>query len=79
MTAKVRVRYGTPIDLSEYQGRENDDQLVREILVRCVREIACLAGRPDFEPQVAGRQWLPAAEEAAARKLSSEAAAHGDG
>jgi 1-acyl-sn-glycerol-3-phosphate acyltransferase len=57
MRARVRVRFGTPIDLSPYYGREKDDQLVRALLVQCVEAIAALAGRHDFQPQVAGRQW----------------------
>ena len=36
---------------------EKDDELVRELLVQCVKAIAALAGRPDFEPRVAGRDW----------------------
>ena len=57
MRAKVRVRYGQPIDLSAYYGREKEGELVRELLVQCVHAIAELAGRPDFEPQLAGRKW----------------------
>jgi 1-acyl-sn-glycerol-3-phosphate acyltransferase len=60
MRARVRARYGPPIDLSEYYGCEHDDEVVRKLLVRCLKEIARLAGHPEFEPQVAGRQWKPA-------------------
>ena len=56
MRARVRVRYGQPIDLSPYYGREKDSELVRQLLVQCVKAIAELAGRPDFEPQIAGPQ-----------------------
>jgi 1-acyl-sn-glycerol-3-phosphate acyltransferase len=59
MRARARVRYGAPIDLSPYYGREKDGELVRQLLVQCVSAIAALAGRPDFEPRVAGRKWLP--------------------
>ena len=58
--ARVRVKIGRPIDLSAYFGREGDSEAVREALMICVREIARMAGRPDFEPQVAGRTWKPA-------------------
>jgi 1-acyl-sn-glycerol-3-phosphate acyltransferase len=63
MRARARVRYGQPIDLSPYSGREKDGELVRELLVQCVKAIATLAGQPDFEPRLAGRQWKPGAEE----------------
>ncbi|NLX55471.1 MAG: 1-acyl-sn-glycerol-3-phosphate acyltransferase [Planctomycetaceae bacterium] len=59
MRARARVRYGQPIDLSPYYGREKDSQLVRHLLFQCVKAIAELAGRPDYEPQMAGRKWRP--------------------
>ncbi len=63
MRARASVRYGQPIDLSPYYGREKDPEVVREVLIECVRAIAALAGRPDFEPQVAGRRWCSDASE----------------
>lgn len=57
MTARARVKIGRPIDLSEYHGREQDVELVRRLTVRCVKEIARLAGQPDFEPKLAGVDW----------------------
>lgn len=57
MRARVRVRFGEPVDLSEYFGREGDSELVRELLRMCVKEIAVLAEQPDFEPTFAGRKW----------------------
>lgn len=59
MRARARVRYGQPIDLSPYYGRDKDNELVRQLLIQCVKAIAALAGRPDFEPQIAGRKWKP--------------------
>ena len=59
MRARARVRYGQPIDLSPYYGREKDSDLVRQLLVQCVKAIAELAGRTDYEPQIAGRRWRP--------------------
>jgi len=64
MRARVRVRFGAPIDLSEYHGREGDSELVRELLVKCVKEIAALAGQEDFEPTIAGRKWKPDPDDA---------------
>ena len=59
MRAKVRVRYGQPIDLSPYYGQEKDGALVRKLLLQCVSAIAELAGRDDFVPELAGRKWKP--------------------
>ncbi len=55
--AQVKVHVGEPIDLSEYHGQQGNNPLVAELALRCVREIAKLAGRDDFEPQLAGRAW----------------------
>ena len=55
--AKARLVVGTPVDLSEYYGKENDRELVREISLQCAREIAALAERDDYEPRTAGRDW----------------------
>jgi hypothetical protein len=63
MRARASVRYGQPIDLSPYYGREKDSELMRQLLVQCVSAIAELAGRTDFAPQVAGRHWKPDATE----------------
>ncbi|MGA7966757.1 MAG: lysophospholipid acyltransferase family protein, partial [Gammaproteobacteria bacterium] len=59
MRARTRVRYGDPIDLSAYYGQEKDTEVVRKLLIQCVRAIAQLAGREDFTPQLAGRRWKP--------------------
>lgn len=47
---------GRPIDFSEFHGREDDRDVLVEVTRRFLREIARLAGRPDFEPTVIGRQ-----------------------
>lgn len=72
MRARARVRYGQPIDLSPYYGREKDGELVRSLLVQCVKAIAALAGQPDFEPRLAGRQWKPGADESPEQDGSQE-------
>ena len=66
MTARVTVRFGQPLDFSEYFGREGEDGVLAEVLHRCQKAIAELAGQPDFEPRIAGRNWKPTAEELAA-------------
>jgi hypothetical protein len=59
MPARVTVRLGRPIDLSEFYGRDDDRQILEQITRRCLTEIAILAGRPDFEPELAGRSPRP--------------------
>lgn len=63
MRARARVRYGQPIDLSAYYGREKDPEVVRQLLIECVRAIAALAGQPEFEPRLAGRRWCATAQQ----------------
>lgn len=61
MTARVFVRYGTPLDAAEYADRiergEDEAALTQELLRCAVKEIARLAGHPHFEPEMAGRSW----------------------
>ncbi len=57
MRARVRLKVGSPIDLSEYFGREREDGVIQRLTLECVQEIANLAGRDDFQPQLAGRDW----------------------
>ncbi len=62
MTARVRVHFGQPIETSEYAARADEDGIAGEITLRALRAIADLAGRPDFQPQLAGRKWSPLVE-----------------
>ncbi len=71
MRARTVVRYGQPIDLSPYYGQEKDHALVRKLLIECVSAIAKLAGRDDFEPELAGRKWKPDDTEPSARQDGS--------
>jgi len=59
MPAKVRLVIGQPIDLSAYFDRGRDPELLKKITRDVMREMARLAGHPDFEPQIAGRRWKP--------------------
>ncbi len=63
MRARARVQFGNVIDLSEYYDTDNDDAAVKELMTRVVKEIATLAGQPDFEPVFAGRKWKPTKEQ----------------
>lgn len=62
MTGKVKVKVGKAIDLSSYYGRENEKGVQEELTLRFLKEIATLGGRPDYEPQLAGRRWKPGQE-----------------
>ena len=66
MTGKAHVIVGTPIDLSEYFGREGDRAVLQELTKRFLTEIAKLSGAKDFQPQLAGRQWKTGSQEAEA-------------
>ena len=55
-TARVTVRFGEPIDVSLYHGREQEPGV---ILLEVMSDIAKLAGREDFQPRLAGRKWKP--------------------
>jgi 1-acyl-sn-glycerol-3-phosphate acyltransferase len=55
--AKTHLIIGKPIDLSPYSGAEPENGVYKELTLRFLREIAALAGRPDFEPKLAGRKW----------------------
>jgi 1-acyl-sn-glycerol-3-phosphate acyltransferase len=66
MTARVHVRFGQPIDVAPFLDRGDDAAAAREALLLCQREIARLAGQPEFQPELAGRNWKPTAEELAA-------------
>lgn len=59
MPAKVRLVIGRPIDLAEYFGQEDDREVLKALTKRFLKEIATLAGHPDFEPQLAGRFYKP--------------------
>jgi 1-acyl-sn-glycerol-3-phosphate acyltransferase len=60
MTAKTHLRVGKPIDLSEYYDRDGDREILKSLTRRVMREIAVLAGLPDYEPKLAGKEWKKA-------------------
>jgi 1-acyl-sn-glycerol-3-phosphate acyltransferase len=59
MPAKVTLRIGRPMDISDFFGRENERQVLEELTQRFMSAIAELAGRPDFQPLIAGRFYRP--------------------
>ena len=76
MPAKVRVIIGKPIDLTPYFAREKEDGVAQEITIHLMREIAKLAGHPEFQPQLAGRRWRLGEEEEADKPSPSLAGEH---
>lgn len=66
MRARVNVHFGKPIDLTEFYGREQEDGVLAEVMTRCLKAVAELAGQPDYQPRMAGRNWKPTSEEIAA-------------
>lgn len=62
MRARVKVRFGEPIDLSEHYDAGNEREVANELTLRAMKVIARLAGREDFEPQLAGKKWMPRSE-----------------
>jgi 1-acyl-sn-glycerol-3-phosphate acyltransferase len=72
MRANVVVRVGPLLDVSEFYGREDEPQIVQQVMLRVLKAIAVLADQPDFEPQLAGRNWKPTAEEVAADAEAAE-------
>lgn len=58
-----RVRFGRLIETTPYLDRADDREVHGELTLRAMKEIARLAGQPEFEPQLAGRCWKPTQEE----------------
>lgn len=65
MLGRAEVVVGEAIDISPYFGREGDRAVLQELTWLFLKEIAKLAGRPDFEPQLAQRAWtsLPSVDD----------------
>ena len=63
MPARVEITFGEPIDLTEFFGREGESGVVKEAMLQILKSLASLGGEPDFEPQLAGRNWKPTQEE----------------
>jgi 1-acyl-sn-glycerol-3-phosphate acyltransferase len=66
MMARTRIKIGQPIDLSPYYEREGGKEVLEELTLRFLSEIARLAGDENFQPELAGRKWKYGAEDAEA-------------
>lgn len=63
MPAHVEITFGEPIDLTEFHSREGEAGVVQAAMLRILKALATLGGQPEFEPQLAGRNWKPSQEE----------------
>jgi 1-acyl-sn-glycerol-3-phosphate acyltransferase len=73
MPARVEVRFGEPVDLSDFYDRDGDAGRAQAAMERIARALAALAGQPGFQPQIAGRNWKPTEEELAEAMNAAEA------
>lgn len=72
MPARVEVRFGEPIDLSEFHGREGEEGVLQEAITRILQALARLAGCHDYQPKLAGRNWKPTEAELEAAMAAAE-------
>jgi hypothetical protein len=59
------VRYGQPVESRQSSDCIDPPDEIQTLMRQCVGQIAQLAGRPEFVPQFAGRQWKPTPAELA--------------
>lgn len=60
MPARVRLRVGQPLDISEFYGRQRDRELIDLLTRKFLQEIARLAGQPDFRSEMTRQPHFPA-------------------
>lgn len=56
MHTKATITIGKPIDITPYLDRGDERDVQEELTRRIGREIAALAGRPDYEPELVSRR-----------------------
>ena len=57
MLARVKLHIGEPIDVHSYLSKYDEKTALQMATQVCVKGIADLAGRSEFEPELAGRRW----------------------
>ena len=57
MRARVKLRFGPLIDLSDHEGCERDPEVIADLMGQVISEIAKLAEVDDYQVELAGRQW----------------------
>ena len=73
MPARVEIRFGEPVDLSDLADRQRESRLAHAAMERIGRAIAALADQHDFQPQIAGKNWKPTEQELADAMDAAEA------
>src|SRR5438067_789816 len=63
MPACVEVRFSSPLDPQKFCDNGSDENAAQQLTRTALEAIAALAGRSDYEPQLAGRVWKPTEEE----------------
>jgi 1-acyl-sn-glycerol-3-phosphate acyltransferase len=64
MAARVRVQFGCEIHPRTLASQFSELEIVQSLIFAAVRQLASMAGQPDFQPELAGRRWMPAADQA---------------
>jgi len=70
--ARVEVRFGQPLDFSEFGESAGESGLAEEVMRQTLEALAALAGEHDFKPQMAGAKWKPTKEEVKAAVAAAE-------
>lgn len=56
--ARVSLFVGEPIDVVKLANGQTDKATLQRVTIHCLKEIARLAGIHDWEPEMAGKNWL---------------------
>jgi len=70
MPAKVKLHWGEPIEVARYNA--DDQGSAQALMIACLEEIARLAGKSDWQPRLAGKNWMPSREQIEADMALSE-------
>jgi 1-acyl-sn-glycerol-3-phosphate acyltransferase len=70
--ARVTVRFGQPLWPPAATDANSEHSSAEAFTFEILRAIATLAGRTDFQPRLAGRQWKPTDEEVEAAAAAQD-------
>ena len=56
--ARVSLFIGEPIDVLSLSEGKTDKATLQRLAIQCIKEIGKLAGKHDWEPEMAGKNWL---------------------
>jgi len=63
MRARVTVRFGEPMYPPTAPNANGEEPTAEDFTLEALKAIAKLAGRGDFQPKLAGRNWKPTQDE----------------